>query len=45
AKAVHPIFPGLVLSIIIIFALTMVTEPASPETIKRFFPRAKIKEA
>lgn len=43
AKAVHPIFPGLIASIIIIFAVTMVTEPASSKTIEQFFPRSNTK--
>jgi len=43
ARAVHPIFPGLLLSIGLIFAISLVTKPASAETVERFFPRATSK--
>ncbi|MGI6128504.1 MAG: sodium:solute symporter family protein [bacterium] len=38
AKAVHPIFPGIIISTILIFAVTAMTEPVSEQTINQFFP-------
>jgi len=38
AKTVHPIFPGLVLSVILIVIISYLTPPASEKTLEVFFP-------
>jgi len=41
AKNVHPIFPGLLVSIILILIVSLNTEPASKETLAKFFPTSE----
>lgn len=37
AKDVHPIFPGLIASVVLIFLISLYTEPASKATLSKFF--------
>ncbi|MBE3582235.1 MAG: hypothetical protein IMW96_11500 [Thermoanaerobacteraceae bacterium] len=38
AKAMHPIIPGFVISLVLILAVSFFTSPSSKETLQRFFP-------
>ncbi len=37
AKTIHPIIPGFIISLVLIFAVSSVTKPVSEETLQKFF--------
>lgn len=45
AKAMHPIIPGIVLSLATILVITMFTKPVSENTLNKFFKKDKITKA